>query len=192
MGNHMESNWRVIRSESVLKDRWIDLRADHCTTATGKEISPYYVMSYPDWVHVVGITKSNSLVLVRQYRHAAGRSFLELPGGVVDPGDISLENAARREFEEETGFTSGRWELITSLHPNPATHTNRVHFFLALDAVCDSSQRLDIGEDGLRVELVEISVVLAGLRAGLLGQAMHVSGVLLGLAAAGQLPLTAI
>jgi 8-oxo-dGTP pyrophosphatase MutT (NUDIX family) len=98
------------------------LQADHCTTAAGIEISPYYVMSYPDWVHVVGVTKSSCLVLVRQYRHAAGESFFELPGGAVELCDINLENAARREFEEETGFTTGRWELITSLHPNPATH----------------------------------------------------------------------
>jgi 8-oxo-dGTP pyrophosphatase MutT (NUDIX family) len=188
----MESKWRIIRSRTLVKDRWIHLRADHCTTAAGIEISPYYVMSYPDWVHVVGITKSNCLVLVRQYRHAAGESFLELPGGAVEPGDINLENAARREFEEETGFTTARWELITSLHPNPATHTNRLHFFLALDAVCDRPQRLDIGEDGLKVELVDISVVLGGLKSGLIGHAMHVSGVLLGLAAAGRLTLTAV
>jgi 8-oxo-dGTP pyrophosphatase MutT (NUDIX family) len=187
----MEPKWRINRSETVVQDRWINVRADHCTTAEGVEISPYYVMSYPDWVHVVGITKSNCLVLVRQYRHAAGEFFLELPGGAVDPGDASLKNAAQREFEEETGFSSERWEWITSLHPNPATHTNRVHFFLAQDAVCDRPQRLDIGEAGLKVELVDISVVLGGLKSGLLGQAMQVSGALLGLAAAGRLTLTA-
>jgi len=148
-------------------------------------------MSYPDWVHVVGITEANRLVLVRQYRHAAGEFFLELPGGTVDLDDISLEHAARREFAEETGFTARRWEMFTSLYPNPATHTNRIHFFLALDAVCDHPQSLDIGEDGLAVELVDIPAVLDGLRSGLLGQAMHVSGILLGLAAAGRLTLAA-
>ena len=187
----MKRKWRTIRSESLLKDPWIDLRADHCITQTGREITPYYVMSYPDWVHVVGITEANRLVLVRQYRHAAGEFFLELPGGTVDLDDISLEHAARREFAEETGFTARRWEMFTSLYPNPATHTNRIHFFLALDAVCDHPQSLDIGEDGLAVELVDIPAVLDGLRSGLLGQAMHVSGILLGLAAAGRLTLAA-
>ncbi len=187
----MERKWRVIRSETLVKDRWIHLRADHCATAAGVEIAPYYVMSYPDWVHVVGITQSGRLVLVQQYRHAAGELFLELPGGAVEPHDVSLEDAARREFEEETGFTAQRWELITSLHPNPATHTNRVHFFLALDVVCDHPQRLDVGEDSLSLELMEIPHVLGGLRSGLIGQAMHVSGLLLGLAMAGRLTLIA-
>jgi 8-oxo-dGTP pyrophosphatase MutT (NUDIX family) len=186
----MEQTWRTIRSETRLKDRWLHLRVDHCVTPAGIEISPYYVLSYPDWVHVVCITEADSLVLVRQYRHAAGQSFLELPGGAVDPGDHSFERAARRELEEETGFTARQWEFITSLYPNPATHTNRVHFFLALDATLDRPRRLDPGEDGLRVELLDIPVVLNGLMSGLLGQAMHVSGFLLALAAAGRLDLT--
>jgi 8-oxo-dGTP pyrophosphatase MutT (NUDIX family) len=117
--------------------------------------------------------------------------LLELPGGAADPEDRSLEHAARRELQEETGFTARRWQHIISLHSNPATHTNRVHFFLASDAVCNGSPGLDAGEEGLRFELLDIPSVLDGLRSGLLGHAMHVSGVLLGLAAAGRLNLGA-
>jgi 8-oxo-dGTP pyrophosphatase MutT (NUDIX family) len=183
----MVEKWRTIGSEPVLKNRWIDLRADRCLTSSGVEISPYYVLSYPDWVHAVAITPAGCLVLVRQYRHGVGDTVLELPGGAADPGDISLEHGARRELEEETGFTAPRWELITSMHPNPATHTNRVHMFLAVDAECTRPQRLDPGEAGLKVELLPIEVVLGGLRAGLIGQGLHVSGLLLGLVAAGRL-----
>lgn len=187
----MEQKWRVTRSETLLKDRWIDVRADHCVTPDGAEISPYYVLSYPEWVHIVCITEAGSLVLVRQYRHAAGEFFLELPGGGADRHDTSLEAAARRELLEETGYTAPHWEPIVSLHPNPATHTNRVHFFLARAAVYTRPPNLDAGEAGLSVELMDIPVVVDGLRAGLLGHAMHASGLLLGLAAAGCLCLTA-
>jgi 8-oxo-dGTP pyrophosphatase MutT (NUDIX family) len=188
--HHMDRTWRTIRSETVLKDRWIDLRADHCVTPDGVEISPYYVLSYPDWVHVVAITADDKLVLVRQYRHAAGESLLELPGGAADPGDASMEEAAQRELAEETGFTAVRWELISSLRPNPATHTNRIHGFLALDAERAGGQKLDIGEGDLTVELHDIPAVLEGLKSGLLGQATHVSLLLLALAAAGRLDLS--
>ena len=186
----MNRRWRTIRSETLIKDRWINLRTDHCVTPAGVEISPYYVLSYPDWVHVVAITEAGCLVLVRQYRHGAGESFLELPGGTVDPADTSIEEAARRELVEETGFTARRWEMVSSLHPNPATHTNRVHGLLALDAQCDRPQNLDLGEYGLTVEVLAIPVVLEGLRSGLLGHAVHVSLLLLALAAAGRLNLT--
>ena len=185
----MDRKWRTVRSRSILKDRWIDLRADECVTPGGTEVNPYYVLGYPDWVHVVAVTPQGDLVLVRQYRHAAGETLLELPGGAVDAADHSLEQAARRELEEETGFTAESWELISSLYPNPAIQTNRIHAYLATNAICSRPQRLDGGEEGLRTVVVPILDVLAGLRSGLLGQSMQVGAVLLGLAAAGRLKL---
>ena len=92
-------------------------------------------------------------------------------------------------MEEETGFTAQRWQHVISLHANPATHTNRVHFFLALNALNNGTARLDAGEDGLRVELLDIPTVLDRLRTGSLGHAMHASGIVLGLAVAGRLRL---
>lgn len=177
----MEQKWRIIRSERLLKDRWIDLRADHCVTPAGKQVSPYYVLSYPDWVHIVAVTPDHSIVLVQQYRHAIGRHFLELPAGAVDPADTVIEDAARRELEEETGYRAASWRLVSSLYPNPAIQTNQVHTFLALDAICDRPQRLDDGEEGLRVTTMPVSEVLDGLRSGLLELALHVSSVLLAL-----------
>lgn len=175
----------------MLKDRWIDVRADHCVTPGGTEISPYYVLNYPDWVHVVAVTPAGGLVLVQQYRHAAGEIFLELPGGAIDAADADIEQAARRELEEETGFTAQQWKFVSSLYPNPATQTNRVHVYLAIDAVHESDQHLDVGEEGLQVSIVPIEEILNGLRAGVLGQSMHVSAVLLGLSVAGRLKLEA-
>jgi 8-oxo-dGTP pyrophosphatase MutT (NUDIX family) len=185
----MDQKWRVTSSKPLLSDRWINLRADRCLTASGAEIAPYYVLTYPDWVNVVAVTPDDSLVLVRQYRHAAGEFILELPGGTVDGSGSDAELTARRELEEETGYVAGRWQLVSVLYANPATQTNRVHIFLARDAHCVKPQSLDPGEEGLTVRVVPIPQVLDGLSAGLLGMSMHVSSVLLGLAAAGRLQL---
>ena len=175
----MEPKWRTLSSTTLLKDRWINVRADQCVTPSGVEISPYYVLGYPDWVHVVALTPARDLVLVRQYRHAAGESFLELPGGGVDASDASLEQAAQRELVEETGFTAARWLKVTTLYPNPATQTNRVHTFLALNAVAEHEPQLDRGEEGLGLCVMPFETVVQGLEAGMLGQAMHVASVLL-------------
>ncbi len=175
----MDLNWRTVSSSTLLKDRWIDVRADRCLTPSGAEISPYYVLTYPDWVHVVALTPARGLVLVRQYRHAAGHAFLELPGGGVEASDGTTENAARRELAEETGYTSKRWLEVTTLYSNPATHTNRVHTFLALDAVAEHQPKLDAGEEGLSLCVMPLDEVLDGLAGGVLGQVMHVASVLL-------------
>ena len=171
--------WRILSSKSLIQDRWIDVRADRCLTPSGAEISPYYVLTYPDWVHVVALTRQQDLVLVKQYRHAAGRGFLELPAGVMETTDPNPEAAARRELSEETGYVSDRWLHVASLYPNPAMQTNRVHTFLALDAVAQDRQRLEAGEEGLSAMTVPVSDVLDALRDGILGQATHVSSLLL-------------
>lgn len=183
----MEQHWQVMKTTEILKDRWIDLRADHCLTPEGREISPYYVMSYPDWINIVAITTDNCLLLVRQYRHAAGKFFMEIPGGGQEAADVDSEQAARRELGEETGYTSDSWHLVSTLYPNPASHTNRLHTYLALGAKCTFEQRLDHGEEGLTVHAMPIPKVLEGLQAGLIGQALHVASILLGLRAADRL-----
>jgi 8-oxo-dGTP pyrophosphatase MutT (NUDIX family) len=175
----MEPKWRTLSSQTRLKDRWIDVRADRCETPSGVEVNPYYVLSYVDWVHVVALTPEQELVLIRQYRHAAGDWFLEIPGGGVDARDGDIEQAARRELAEETGYTSERWQHVTTLYPNPATHTNRVHTYLAMHAVATLERRLDPGEEGLGTLVMPFDYILNQLAAGILGQAMHVASVTL-------------
>lgn len=185
----MTVKWQVLSSTPILKDRWIDLRADRCLTASGAEIAPYYVLTYPDWVHVVAITTDDRLVLVRQYRHGAGEAVLELPGGVMDPADADAAAAARRELLEETGFAAGTIEPVSCLFANPAIQSNRVHIMLATGLDQRGAQSLDRGEDGLTVELVPVADAVAGLAGGLIGQSMHVSGVVLALQKLGRLKL---
>ncbi len=175
----MSNAWRKLLSRSIVKDRWIDLRADTCVTPGGVEISPYYVLTYPDWVNVVALTPDRQLILVRQYRHAVEAPVLELPGGVMDASDANAEQAARRELLEEAGFASDRWLKISSLYANPATHTNRMHSFLALDATPQGAQALDCGEEGLSLQLMPLDDVVEGLATGLIGQSMHVAMVML-------------
>ncbi len=185
----MDRTWRTTASTSVLRDRWINVRADDCVTPGGVQVKPYYVLHYPNWVHVLAITPDDRVVLVRQYRHAVGSTDLEMPGGAIDAADASPEAAARRELLEETGYTARHWQPISALYANPATHTNRMHAFLALGAEPSGGQSLDAGEDGLTIELLPVADVLAGVSAGLLTQSMQVSTVLLGLAIAGRLSL---
>ena len=177
----MVKPWQVLSSQTLLRDRWIDLRADHCRTQGGQEITPYYVLAYPDWVNVVALTDDRRLLLVEQYRHAAGSAMLELPGGAMDATDAGPLVAAQRELLEETGYAARDWRAVSSLYPNPATQTNRVHSFLAAGCHEVAAPSLDAGEEGMAVRRLPLDEVLAGLSAGLLGQAMQVAALLLAL-----------
>jgi ADP-ribose pyrophosphatase YjhB (NUDIX family) len=166
--------WRVAGSRLIHADRWIRLRADHCITPEGAVLDPYYVLEYRDWVHVVAITEDDCLVVNHQYRHGAGCVHLELPGGVTDAEDAGPLEAAAREFRH-----------ITSLSPNSATHTNRIHIVLALGAYAVGAQSLDAGEE-IAVELLPLSEIPALVSSGAFLQAAHVASLMVALQAIGR------
>lgn len=89
----------------------------------------FVVINAPDWVNVVAVTADGRLVLVRQFRYGTNDFSLEIPGGVMDPGEDPV-TAGMRELREETGYTGERARLLGSVHPNPAIQSNRSHFVL--------------------------------------------------------------
>ncbi|MGG5819152.1 NUDIX hydrolase [Falsiroseomonas sp. HW251] len=180
------SPWTVLDSRTLIDDRWIRLRADRLRNARGEELSPWYVLDYPDWAVALALTEDDRLVLVRQWRHAAQAWCLELPGGVVDETDADATDATRRELLEETGFAARSWRYLYAGFPNPAIQTNRFHVVLATGAHRIADPAHEAGE-AIEVVLMPVAEVLAGIGTGLINQAMHVGAVLVGLAAAGRI-----
>ena len=99
-----------------------------------------------DWVNVVAVTTDAEIVLVRQWRHGTEHVTLEIPGGLVDPGE-SPADAAVRELREETGFSGGTVSALGVVEPNPAFMSNRCHTYLVEDCSRTGVQALDDGED---------------------------------------------
>ncbi len=83
----------------------------------------YQVLRIPNWANVVALTPEDEVVLVAQYRHGLDRVTLEIPGGVLDPGE-DLAAGVARELEEETGHTGDPPVLLGTVHPNPAIQDN--------------------------------------------------------------------
>lgn len=178
-------NWEKVSSKYLVNAPWATLRVDTCRMPDGTLIPDYYVLEYPDWVNVIALTDDDHVILVRQYRHAAGEEILELPGGVIEKGE-SVEQAARRELLEETGYEFDNIEFLSELYANPATATNKTHCFLATGGKKTSEQNLDRGEE-IIIELVTLPELKKLVLGNKLGQALHTSGVFYALVKLGLL-----
>jgi 8-oxo-dGTP pyrophosphatase MutT (NUDIX family) len=111
---------------------------------------------------------------------------LELPGGVMEAADAGPVEAGLRELREETGFAARDFRHITSLSPNSATHTNRIHTVVALGAYAYGAQSLDAGEE-IAVELLPLAEIPALIASGAFLQSAHVASLMLGLQALGRM-----
>ena len=155
--------WKVIESEYLFTEPWFTVRRETVELPSGVRIPSYYVLEYPEWVNVIAITEEDQFVFVKQYRHGTRRVNFELCAGVCDAEDASPLIAAQRELLEETGYGNGTWEEYMCISPNPSTHTNIVHCFLARNVEKLREPCLESTED-LVVHLLSIDRVKELLR----------------------------
>lgn len=144
----MDKKWKVLESTEIAKNPHFRLRSDRCELPDGRVIPNYYVMEHSDWVNVIPVTHDGKIVLINQYRHAAGEVCIEIPAGAVDPEDQGdHKKAALRELEEETGYVADDIRLVAKHRPNPAVQNNYMYTYVALGCVKEKEQKLDPYED---------------------------------------------
>lgn len=177
--------WDKLSSKYLVNEKWATLRVDTCRLPNGTVKDDYFVLEYPDWANAIAITKEGKMLFVRQYRFAAEIVSLEVPGGVIDPGE-DAQTAIIRELREETGYSFDTCEQIAVLYPNPATSTNRTFTYFLTGGVKTHEQHLDEHEI-LNVEEYTIEEVKELLATNQIAQALHVSALHYGLAKLNQL-----
>ena len=173
----MPQPWETLHRREIAHARVFTVqemrtRAPH----TGQE-HDFYVIAAGDWCNVVAVTEAQQLVCVRQYRHGVARVTLEIPGGIIDPGETP-EAAAARELLEETGFEAEHVAYLGAVDSNPAILTNRTHTCLAHGVRPGPAQHLDATED-IEVVLVPLADVPELVRAGSFTHALAVAALYL-------------
>ena len=158
--------WPLLADEEVLQTPVFTLRRHRCRSPKDGRPRDFTVLAVREWVQVLAITEGHQVLLVRQFREGARSFSLELPGGVQEAGQ-SLEETARRELMEETGYSAASWRHLASFKPNPAIQNNGAHLFVAEGARLTGPTDFDENED-----LDLISVPLDSLKGMVLNGAI--------------------
>lgn len=162
--------WRTLSSEYLFRRPWLTARRDTVELPDGRINPEFYVLEYPSWINVIALTVDGRYVMVEQYRHGLDRVGLELCAGVVEDGEEPLV-AARRELEEETGYTGGEWDLGMVLCGNPSVTNNYTYCYIARGVVKTTGQHLDANED-ITVRIITEDELLDLLKSDEMKQAL--------------------
>lgn len=137
--------WLRLRSEEGPNLKLFRARFDYMRNPRNGETERMIVLESADSVNVVALTAEQEMLFVRQYRFGIGQETLELPGGIVDPGEDHLLGAVR-ELREETGFTGSNWTYLGKVASNPVFMDSYIHHWLLEDAQQTHELHLDAGE----------------------------------------------
>ena len=116
-------------AETVHVGRRIRVEVDTLTTADGKTIRRDAIR-HPGAVVILPVLDFERVVLLRNYRFVIGETLWEAPAGTVEPNE-PLEECARRELLEETGYRAAKWRSLGFIYASPGLLDEKLHLFIA-------------------------------------------------------------
>lgn len=120
-------------ARNLYKGRLIQLGIESADLPDGSRLE-LEIVRHPGGAVVVALDDANQVCLLKQFRFAAGATFIwELPAGCIDKEDQSPLITARRELEEEAGLVAADWIPLGSILTSPGFCDERLHIFLARD-----------------------------------------------------------
>ncbi|WP_067836703.1 NUDIX domain-containing protein [Amphibacillus sediminis] len=145
---------KTISSETIFSGHIIDVKVDKVELPNGKT-STRELVKHPGAVAVIAVTADNKLVMVEQYRKPLEKSLVEIPAGKLEANELP-EHTARRELEEETGYTTDHLEFVTSFYTSPGFADELLYIYFT-DQLKPTHAGLALDEDEF-VEVQEYSL----------------------------------
>ena len=152
--------WEEVRTEHLIRDRWIDLRRSAFRYPDGKVWEPYYNYTRRDYAVVVASDEDGNYLCVRQFRQGIRKVTTEFPAGGIEREGMTTSSgstaeeallAAKRELREETGYESDQWTYLMRVPSSASLSDNYGFLFAAENCRKRAEQKLDDMEL-LRVE----------------------------------------
>ncbi len=120
---------KPISRRVVHTGRRIQVAVDTLTTSSGQTVARDVVL-HPGAVAVLPVVDRERIVLLRNYRFVVGETLWEVPAGTCEPPE-PVEETARRELEEETGYHAECWTSCGFIYASPGVLDEKLHLFIA-------------------------------------------------------------
>jgi len=164
-------NERRVSSRLVYDGKLLKVRSDTVRLPDGTTARREWI-EHPGAVAVIALTDSGEIVMERQFRYPLGRDMIEVPAGKIDPGEDPLATA-RRELQEETGYTAAEWTHVATIHLAIGYSNEHIEIYLARHLKQERA-KLD-EEEFLEVFTLPLATALAWVREGRITDSKTVS-----------------
>ena len=139
-------------TRNIYTGKVVTLNIDRVTLPNGATVD-LETIRHPGAAAVVPLKDDGTVILIRQFRHAAGGFIYEIPAGKLHPGEDPVL-CASRELEEEVGYQASSCELLTSIFTAPGFADEVIHVYKAT-GLTKGRQQLDPDEV---LEVIEMSL----------------------------------
>ncbi len=151
-----------ISGEDIYGGIFLNMKCDKVSLPDGGEAVREY-LTHPGAVAVLAILDDGRVLLERQYRYPIAKACIEIPAGKLEIGEDPLL-CAKRELEEETGYTATKWSYIRRIHPVISYSTEFIDIYLA-EGLMPGKSHLD-AEEFLDVFAAPLEQLLAWVEDG--------------------------
>lgn len=170
---------RQLATSRAWTGRLINVDVDRVRTPNGTVLE-LEMVRHPGAAAVVPLLSGEeasdpTVLLIRQYRYAAGGMVWEIPAGVLEPGEAP-EVCARRELCEETGADADRFEHLTTIFTTPGFTDEQIHIFLATGIHAGTASPK--ADEVIETKAVPVSRALGMIRDGEIRDGKTVAGLL--------------
>ena len=133
---------QILSTETIYKGKVFDINVD--SIREGDVEYKREIVVHKGSCVVIPVFDDETVALVRQYRHAAGKYLLEACAGTLNAGEDPAVGAGR-ELEEEIGVRAGKLEKLCEFYVSPGFLTEKMHLYLATE-LTETQQKLEEDE----------------------------------------------
>jgi ADP-ribose pyrophosphatase len=171
---HKATPIEVVSSETLFQGRVFELKRDHVREPGGIEATREIIV-HRGSVVVLPVLPDGRILMIRQYRHAAGQALWELVAGHREEHETFLE-AAPRELQEETGYTAQRFTKLVEFYPSPGLLSEKMVVYLAEELTKGRAKQEE--DEKIAQRAVSLAELESWIRSGKIKDAKSIASIL--------------